>query len=505
MKDQNILSGEFQYKRKRWPRLARRTLLCSMMSFTLLFAGGWSSVAQAEFVPRNPPDFAPPLPEQIMAQVPVDEVLNGEVSVDLVRAYESMLLNNPKIHAAKAARDAGLNEKNIARAALLPKVSINYIRNRTERSERVEQSSPLGLDNTIQDQFFGERTNLSVEQVLFDYSAISTYRMGKLRAEYAEVEYRLQLQQQAISLIDAYLNAVLARDLLRLTHHQLRTYQNTLNDNEIALAQGEGTRIDILETSAQLGTIRAQLVDYENGLADAIKELSMLLGEEIKASQLMSIDLYSEQLPLQDIDKKLLLIDASKQNPEIQAARLAVYYNELSIQRVKGQFMPRISLFATHDLADSDNANNSGRNYSGRTIGLQVSIPIFSGGSSYYSKQQAQNQLERAHYDLDDKSNGIEFLVEKYYRTCITSMERIHMLRQSATDGSELVAALRKSVIGGERTNSDLLNAENQTYQARRNLLRAIVELFQAYPKVQFYAGRFSEDDVLALNKIMFF
>ena len=167
--------------------------------------------------------------------------------------------------------------------------------------------------------------------------------------------------------------------------------------------------------------------------------------------------------------------------------------------------MPRISLFATHDLVDSDNINNSGRNYSSRTIGLQVSIPIFSGGSSYYSKQQAHNQLERAYYDLHDKSNGIEFLVEKYYRTYITSMERIHMLRQSATDGSDLVAALRKSVIGGERTNSDVLNAENQTYQARRDLLRAVVELFQAYPKIQFYAGRFSEDDVLALNKRMLF
>jgi len=492
MKDKSILPEVFRRKRTLRP--------CSQTSLALLCIAGWSSVVQAESVPRNLPDLSHPRPV-----ASVNAVSTGGANIDLVRAYESMLLNNPKTLAAKAARDAGLNEEDIARAALLPKVSINYMRNRTDRSERLEQASLVGQDDTIDDRFFGKRTSLNVEQVLFDYSAISTYRMGKLRAEHAEVEYRLQLQQQAISLIDAYLNAVLARDLLELTRHQLRTYQNTLHDNETVFAQGEGTRVDILETRSRLGTIRAQLVDYENGLADALKELSMLLGEEIQASQLMSIDLYSEQLPLQGVDKQTLLDDALTQNPEIQAARLAVSYSELSIEREKGQFMPRLSLFATQDRVDSDNINNSGRDYHSRTIGLQVSIPLFSGGSSYYAKQQAHSQLERAGYDLQDKSNGIEYLVEKYYRTCTTSMQRIHMLRQSATDGSDLVAALRKSVIGGERTNSDVLDAENQTYQARRDLLRAVIELFQAYPKVQFYAGRFSEDDVLALNRRMLF
>ncbi|WP_458129924.1 TolC family outer membrane protein [Pseudomonas sp. Z2-11] len=416
-----------------------------------------------------------------------------------------MLLNNPKTYAAKASRDAGLNEKNIARAALLPKVSINYIRNRTERSERVEQSNPLNRDHTVQDRFFGKRAGLNIEQVLFDYSAISTYRMGKVRAEYAEIEYRLQLQQQAISLIDAYLNVILARDLLKMTRHQQLTYQDILHDNKTVLARGEGTRIDILETRAQLGTIRAQLVDYDNQLADALKELSTLLGERVQASQLMSIDLYAEQLFLQGVDIKTLQSDAFEQNPDVQAARLTIHHNELSIQQARAGFMPRVLLFATHDRIDSDSTINSGRNYNSNTIGLQVSVPIFSGGSSHYATRRAHNQLERARYDLDDKSNNIEFLLEKHYRTCITSMERIHLLRQSATDGFDLVAALRKSVIGGERTNSDVLDAENQTYQARRDLLRAVVQLFQAYPKVQFYAGRFSEDDVLVLNNKMLF
>ena len=60
---------------------------------------------------------------------------------------------------------------------------------------------------------------------------------------------------------------------------------------------------------------------------------------------------------------------------------------------------------------------------------------------------------------------------------------------------------MHKSVAGGERTNTDALHAERQSYQARQELLRTYVEWFQSYAKLQFYAGRFSEEDVLLLNR----
>ncbi|WP_288639752.1 TolC family protein, partial [uncultured Comamonas sp.] len=91
--------------------------------------------------------------------------------------------------------------------------------------------------------------------------------------------------------------------------------------------------------------------------------------------------------------------------------------------------------------------------------------------------------------------------LEQYYRVFSTSAERIRTLRQNVSDATALVDAMRKSVAGGERTNTDALHAERQSYQARQALLRTYVEWFQAYAKLQFYAGRFSEEDVLVLNR----
>lgn len=240
---------------------------------------------------------------------------------------------------------------------------------------------------------------------------------------------------------------------------------------------------------------------YENDLADRVRELSALLGSPVQTHELLTIDLETLLPPLADDDLATLLADSRQQNPEVQAARLAMRYNDLTVEREKDQFMPRVSLYASHERFVSDTVNNQGRDYKTNTTGLQVSIPLFSGGSSYYSTRQATNWLVQPRYELERTANTTTTTLEQYYRVFHTSPERVRTLRRNVADATALVQAMRKSVAGGERTNTDALQAERQSYQTQQSLLRTYVEWFQAYPKLQFYAGRFSEDDVLVLNR----
>ncbi|MFJ5483611.1 TolC family outer membrane protein [Pectobacterium actinidiae] len=479
--------------------------LLSMAALAMLLCLDAVPVAQAQAALSAPPtrlhglQSAPPLQEPGQTPASVTFSRHGQ-SLDLVQAYERLLLNDPQVMAARAARDAGRDAGNIARAALLPQASINYLRNRTNQKEYYESTAAAGRQ-TIEDSYYGRRAGLTIEQTLFDYSAISTYRMGKTQVEYAEVQYRLQFQQQAVALIDAYLNALLARDSLALARHQLRVYQDMLRGNERMMTQGEGTRIDILETRTQVGATQSELVTYENALADRLRELSALLGGPVHATELLDINQQSALPALPDGNLEALLGDARQQNPEVQAARLAVRYNDLTVEREKGQFMPRVSLYASHERVASDTVNNQGRDYKTNTIGVQVSIPLFSGGSSYYATRQAANRREQARHELERATQTTATTLEQYFRVFATSAGRVRTLRQNVTDSTALVEAMRKSVAGGERTNTDALQAERQSYQARQELLRTYVEWFQAYAKLQFYAGRFSEDDVLVLNR----
>ncbi|KRW68061.1 hypothetical protein AO741_07875 [Pseudomonas sp. TTU2014-105ASC] len=248
------------------------------------------------------------------------------------------------------------------------------------------------------------------------------------------------------------------------------------------MAEGEGTRIDILETRTQVGATESELVTYENDLAVRLRELSALLGSPVQAHELMAVDLEALLPPLADDDLATLLADARQQNPEIQAARLAVRYNDLTVEREKGQFMPRVSLYAAHERIVSDTVNNRGRDYKTNTIGLQVSIPLFSGGSSYYSTRQATNRLAQSRYELERTANTTTTTLEQYYRVFHTSPGRVRTLRRNVADATALVQAMRKSVAGGERTNTDALQAERQSYQAQQSLLRTYVEWSRPTP-----------------------
>lgn len=426
-------------------------------------------------------------------------------TLDLAQAYARMLYNDPQIKSATAARDAGRDESGIARAALLPQASITYLRNRTDLKENMTQSTGIaGLPDEhyqVKEKFYGKRAGITVEQSLFDYSAISTYRIGKTQAQYADVQYRLQVQQEAVTLIDTYLNALLARDTLQLAQYQLQVYEDMLRDNQRLIDRGEGTRIDTLETRAQISATRSELIKDENDLKDRLGELSALVGEPVHPQQLMAINLQHGLLPLQRLDLPTLLKDANEQNPQMQAARLSVQYSDLTIEKAKGEFMPKVSAFASREHIESDNIDNMGRDYYDNTIGIQVSIPLFNGGSSYYTARQAYSRREQAQYELEHTSNSTATLLEQYFRVTDTSLSRIRTLRQNVTESEDLVQAMRRSVAGGERTNTDALQAERQAFQARLALIRSYVEWLQAYGKLQFYAGRFSEDDIVVLNR----
>ena len=83
-------------------------------------------------------------------------------TLDLTQAYERMLLNDPQVRAASAALAAGRDAGNIARAALLPQASINYLRNRTSQTEYYD--STTAGQQSVDYRYFGRRAGLTIEQ-----------------------------------------------------------------------------------------------------------------------------------------------------------------------------------------------------------------------------------------------------------------------------------------------------------------------------------------------------
>lgn len=299
-------------------------------------------------------------------------------TLGLTQAYERMLLNDQRVREASAERAAARDAGNIVHAALQPQASINYLRNCTSQIEYYD--STTAGQQSVDHRYFGRRARLTIEQTLFDYSAISAYRMGKTQAEYAEVRCRLQLQQQAVALIDAYLNALLARDSLDLARHQLRACQNMLRGNERMMAQGEGARIDI-SGNPQLGERHAvgagELRERLGGSVARIDRAAGAPGSRRRAAGHRSAG-HAWPAARRRAGAAAGRFPRAESGGSGRAPGSALQRPHGGAR--EGPVRPRVLLYAAQESIVSDTVNNRGRDYKTNTIGQQVTIPLFCGG-----------------------------------------------------------------------------------------------------------------------------
>ena len=114
-----------------------------------------------------------------------------------------------------------------------------------------------------------------------------------------------------------------------------------------------------------------------------------------------------------------------------------------------------------------------GQETTNRTLGIQVNIPIYSGGAISAQTRQAAASYGRSQAELDARTNEIMVELRKAYDLVQSSGRKIDALAKAAESGQELVKATEQSIKGGVRINLDLLNAQSQLVTTRRDLAQA--------------------------------
>src|SRR5581483_1888730 len=103
-----------------------------------------------------------------------------------------------------------------------------------------------------------------------------------------------------------------------------------------------------------------------------------------------------------------------------------------------------------------------------RSYGIQLTVPLYAGGSVSALTRQATAAYEKAKSDLDDKTNQVMLDMHKQHYAVLSSVAKIAALEKSVESAKLLVTATKQSIKGGVRINLDLLNAEQQEYIAQR-------------------------------------
>jgi outer membrane protein, protease secretion system len=416
-------------------------------------------------------------------------------AIGLVEAYEAALQNDPTYRGAVHENEAGKQNINLGRSNLLPNVAVNYTT--THNRADITQPSFAGGNVTSHPNYDSDSASLTLRQPLFNLDALARYRQGRAQTNYSDAVFSSRQQDLFIRLVGAYADAQYAEYQLALAQAQRDAYAEQMHVNERMFQRGEGTKTDMLETKAKLDVAEAQLIEAQDNVTVMRNTLASIVGRDVTQLDPLSDDFRVKPMqPASFDDWKAIALE---HNPDIAAQKYATEIAHQEVNKNRAGHAPRIDFIASLSKGKSETLSTLNQDAHTRTVGFQLSMPIFSGGATEASTVQAVANQEKAKDDLEAKTNQVLVELRKQYSQTLSSMTKIDALVKSVESASLLVEATRQSIKGGVRINLDLLNAQQQLYTAKRDLAQARYNYLLSYLRLRNAAGTLSAEDLHAI------
>jgi len=403
-------------------------------------------------------------------------------SMGLMEAWQRAVAHDPTFQAAIHEHNARAEDKNIGRAGLLPKISYSY--GHSQNNSTVTS----GGRETDRD-YTSYASTLSLQQPLLDYEAWSRYQQGNATAQQSVEELRNARQHLLVRLFQSYINVLFSREQTALVDVQIRTYQEQYRLNQRLFQNGEGTRTDILETEARLNLTQALRIEAQDNLDISLRELETLLGMPVTAGELDSLSPGFTPPELPADNYQLRQTESLRYNAQLLAINQSLAVAKYEISRNRAGHFPQVTLVASIRKTQSDTESDYNQRYDTRSVGFQVSVPIFSGGGVSAATRQASERYEQAYQKKDEQTAKILNELRRQFNLVSSSQAKIKAYQLAENSALSLVDATRKSVKGGERVNLDVLNAEQQLFSVRRDLSEARYTWLTSWLQLRYYTG----------------
>ena len=421
-------------------------------------------------------------------------------AMGLFDVYEQALRNDPVFLGAMKERDAGLENRNISRAGLLPQVAWNYNKGRNDsRATYKSDERPNSREDRHYNSF---GSTLSVQQPIIDYEAYANYRKGVAQALFADQAFRGKSQELLVRVLSAYSQALFSRDQIEIAEAKKKAFERQFEQNRQMFDQGEGTRTDILEAESRYELAGAEEIEAQNEQDAALRELGALIGvPEVRIDELAPLRTPFNFLALTPTTYEAWNAIALSENADLASQRQLLEVAHQEVKRNVAGHLPKLNAYATVRSMESDSGNTYNQRYDTNTIGLEISLPLYAGGGVSASSRQASRSLEQAEYDLEGKTRETLIQLRRQFNACATGVRKIRAYDKALASAQALVVSTQYSIKGGERVNLDELNAQQQLYSTRQDLAKTRYEYLMAWIKLHYYAGTLTGEQLARVDE----
>lgn len=439
--------------------------------------------------------------------------LPATAATTLVDAWQAAAAHDPQFAAAQAEYAAGQTRHDQARSLLMPQIVgvASTGRASLDNATQGAQFTTPAMGTSDQVDFRTSihhgtlnQWSLQARMPLLDAGALAQSRQLDASARLAEARHRQALQALILRTAEAYFGVLLARDTLATLETQQRAVDNTRKEALARFRVGDVPVTDSLEAEAQAQDMAARVLAARSDLQLKQQAYRDLTGLDPDA--LAHIDTAREAgVPgIEPLERwRALATDAS---PLVEMGTLDENVARYEIEKYRAWKSPTLSLVGS---VGSDRLSGNG-SYGPSTvstrnnmIGVQLTIPIFTGGYRSARLAEALHQQEQAGHILEATRQWVAHEAEGAWLGVTLGSQRVSALRE-ALKASQ--ARLRATEVGhrvGDRTTLDVLNAQNALAQTRLALIGAQAELMMSRLRLQAAAGRLDVRELRALDALL--
>lgn len=421
----------------------------------------------------------------------------------LLDIYDLALQNDSQLKANRAAYEAGLENRYLGRAALLPTInaSANYTDTKTDIDGNANPNIPntrgAGTVNRTQTGW-----GVSLEQPLFNMAAWYNYQQGIKLSEQAEAQFGADQQNLIVRVAEAYFNVLRAVDTLEATIAEENALGHQLEQAKQRYEVGLTAITEMHEAQAAYDSALAARHEARGNLSIVFEALEVLTGQSHE-----QVAPLAKEFPVVDpfpADRHEWVKFSLQNNYALKAAKLRAEASYETARASRAAHLPTVgaSLAYNDTKEDGDQYDIPIDSQSdGTSVSVRLNVPLFNGGGTSSRSRQAFAQATQAQEEYNSTERNVIQSSRALHLSVATGVAQVQARQQAIVSSQSALEATQSGYEVGTRNLVEVLLAQRQLYQARRNYATALYDYVINSIRLREVAGMLTPADVQEIDK----
>lgn len=407
----------------------------------------------------------------------------------LLDVYQQALEKDQLYAAARAALEAAKTLPQQTGGQLLPQISAHgsWGKNETEQEY-------LLASRRFEQKYQSRTKSLRISMPLFRPQLWAEYARSKAEVRLAHAEFENAGQDLILRVSQAYFDALLAQDVMALAEAQKQTTAAQLQQAKRYFETGVGTITDVNSVQARFDNAAAQEIVAKNMFELRRNILQNMTGQEHPKLRSLGGRLRPEGQKPDAVEE--LTQTAMQGNASVRAAQAKYDMADKEVWRARSGHLPTLDLVASRSHERNPSYTTINQRINHKTVSLQLTIPLFSGGSTQGRVRQTIALREKSQNELEHARQMASLSVREQFLNVSAAIARIQAMQQQVKAQELILQSANKGKDLGVRTVVEVLDAQQMLFSAKRDLAQARHDYVITQFKLRKHAGLLDIEDI---------